>query len=66
VARHRSVAGWVKNRADGAVEAFFEGAREDVEAMVRWCESGPRGAEVNEVEVVEESPSGVLGFEIAY
>ena len=66
MARRRSVSGWVKNRGDGGVEALFEGARDDVEAMVLWCESGPRGAEVGEVEVLEEPLAGLTGFEIAY
>ena len=66
MARRRGVSGWVKNRGDGAVEALFEGARDDVEAMVRWCEVGPRGAEVSAVEVLEQSLAGLSGFEIAY
>jgi acylphosphatase len=65
-ARARGVSGWVRNRGDGAVEAIFEGDRDDVEAMVRWCEAGPRGAEVSEVEVFEEAPPGLARFEIAY
>ena len=65
-ARVRGVAGWVRNRGDGAVEAVFEGEREDVEALIRWCEEGPRGADVGEVEVLEEPPVGLVGFEIAY
>ena len=65
-ARTRGVSGWVRNRGDGAVEALFEGERDDVEAMVRWCEDGPRGAEVSEVEVVEQPATGLAGFEIAY
>ena len=56
----------MRNRGDGAVEAVFEGERDDVEAMVRWCEDGPRGAEVSEVEVVEQPATGLAGFEIAY
>ena len=42
-AERRGVAGWVRNRRDGAVEAVFEGRREDVEAMVELCRRGPRG-----------------------
>jgi acylphosphatase len=64
-ARLLGVSGWVRNRGDGAVEALFEGERDDVEAMVRWCESGPRGAEVGEVEVLVEPLVGLSGFEIA-
>jgi acylphosphatase len=62
-ASHR-VAGWVRNRADGAVEAVFEGDPEAVEAMTRWCRSGPPRAEVEQVEVADEPPAGEQGFEV--
>jgi acylphosphatase len=62
----RGVAGWVRNRPDGAVEAVFEGEREDVEALVEACRHGPRGAEVERVEVAEESPESLTGFRVTY
>jgi acylphosphatase len=58
------VSGWVTNRADGAVEAVFEGDAGAVERMVRFASEGPRGATVEEVEVSEEEPEGLSGFEI--
>jgi acylphosphatase len=63
-ARARGVVGWVRNCADGAVEAVFEGDSEAVETMVRWCERGPRGAEVDELDVFDEPPQGLQRFEI--
>ena len=63
-ARSRGVSGWVRNRPDGTVEAVFEGAEEDVEALVAFCREGPRGAEVERVEVAEESPEGLTAFQI--
>jgi acylphosphatase len=63
-ASRRGVAGWVRNRPDGAVEAVFEGAPEDVAALVRFCETGPSGAQVERVEAVEESAEGLSGFRI--
>jgi acylphosphatase len=63
-ALRRGVAGWVANRADGAVEAVFEGAQSDVEALVRFCSDGPRGAVVKDVEVTEEPPEGLSGFAV--
>ena len=63
-ARSRGVSGWVRNRADGSVEAAFEGKPGAVDGMVRWCEHGPRGAEVDEIEVYDEPPEGLYGFEI--
>ena len=64
-ANSRGVSGWVRNRPDGAVEAVFEGEREDVEALVEFCRSGPRGAEVDRVDVEEESPESLSGFHVA-
>jgi len=52
------VAGWVRNRPDGRVEAVFEGEPERVESMVRWCRRGPSGASVEDVEVSWEEPVG--------
>jgi acylphosphatase len=53
------VTGWVSNRWDGAVEALFEGPAEAVEAMVRWCQHGPRAAEVTQIEV-NDAPDAPL------
>ena len=65
-ARSRDVAGWVRNRPDGTVEAVFEGEPEDVESLVEFCRAGPRGAEVERVDVAAELPEGVTGFRVAY
>jgi acylphosphatase len=50
-AQARGLSGWVRNRADGSVEAVFAGPRAAVEAMVAACRDGPPGAQVGEVEV---------------
>ncbi|HEX6844183.1 MAG TPA: acylphosphatase [Actinomycetota bacterium] len=63
-AEARHVAGWVRNREDGDVEAVFEGQPEDVESMLAWCRRGPSGARIDEVVAVEEDPSGRTGFAI--
>jgi acylphosphatase len=63
-ARRRGLAGWVRNREDGAVEAVFEGAPEDVRALVEFCESGPDRADVERTETNEEAPEGLSGFEV--
>ena len=58
----RGLAGWVRNRDDGAVEAVFEGTEDDVDALVRFCHEGPRSADVERVDVVDEDPLGDEGF----
>jgi acylphosphatase len=63
-AEQRGVNGWVRNRADGSVEAVFEGAIEGVEALVDFCREGPRGAHVERVERFAEEPEGIEGFSV--
>jgi acylphosphatase len=64
MAESRGVAGSVSNRPDGTLEAVFEGESEAVESMLRFCREGPRGADVERVEVTEEEPAGLSGFAI--
>ena len=64
-AREEGVAGWIRNRSDGSVEAVFEGDADAVDEMVRFTHEGPRGAAVERVEVFEEEPEGLSGFRIA-
>lgn len=56
------LAGWAKNRSDGSMEACFEGPAEAVERLVAYCREGPSGAEVADLEVIEEEPEGLEGF----
>jgi acylphosphatase len=63
-ARTRGVAGTVGNRADGAVEAIFEGPERAVEAMLALAGKGPPGARVDRLDVVDEPPRGASGFEV--
>jgi acylphosphatase len=64
LARQHDVAGSVTNRWDGAVEAVFEGEPDAVDRLVRFMREGPRGAEVERVEVIEEEPEGLSGFSV--
>ena len=63
-ARAHGVSGWIRNRSDGAVEAVLEGRADHVERVVRFCKIGPRQASVERVDVTEEAPEGISGFEI--
>ena len=57
-----AVAGWARNRADGSMEACFEGPPGAVEHLVSWCEDGPERARVTRLDVIEEEPQGIAGF----
>ena len=63
-ATEAGVAGWVTNRRDGAVEAVFEGPPEAVDQLVEFCQDGPTAASVESVDVAEEEPQGISGFDV--
>lgn len=63
-AEANGVTGWVRNRADGAVEAVFEGEPEAVESLLAFCRLGPPQARVDRVEVAAEASEGLSGFTV--
>jgi acylphosphatase len=63
-AQEHGVNGWVQKRADGTLEAVFEGDPEAVERLVQFCQNGPRGTDVESVETFEEKPEGLSGFSV--
>ena len=63
-ARAHSVNGWVCNRPDGAVEAVLEGPAEAVERVLRFLQTGPPRARVEDLDVTQEEPEGLTGFEV--
>jgi acylphosphatase len=64
LAEQRSVSGWVRNNADGTVEAVLEGDESALERLLAFAHEGPRGARVERVEVFDEDPEGLTGFAI--
>jgi acylphosphatase len=64
-ARAHGVSGWIRNRPDGTVEAVLEGPPDAVERVIRFLHTGPPQARVDRVEVSQEPPEGISGFEVA-
>jgi acylphosphatase len=58
----RKLKGWVRNRADGSVEAVACGPQTEVEAFIAACMRGPRGARVTALNLQPAEPSETLGF----
>ncbi|MBS0502156.1 MAG: acylphosphatase [Burkholderiaceae bacterium] len=50
-ARRLGLAGWVRNRLDGSVEALAQGAPAAVQALIDWAHRGPPRARVSAVRV---------------
>jgi acylphosphatase len=50
IARSHNLVGWVRNRSDGRVEIFAQGAAEGVDKLLDWAWAGPLGARVVGVE----------------
>lgn len=53
--------GWVRNRRDGAVEAVFSGPGTLVDAMLKACEQGPRGATVERIDILMDPADDPAG-----
>ena len=58
------VAGWARNTREGTVEAVFEGEPGAVDELVEFCRHGPSRAEVASVDVTDEEPEGLSGFQV--
>ena len=59
------VDGWVRNRADGTVEALARGATAELDRLKERVQEGPRSSRVTSVRVTDEPDEDVpQGFEI--
>ena len=62
-ASRMGVAGWVRNRGDGTVEALIEGETDAVEELARLCRRGPPGASVTLIHEDLVEPEDMETFE---
>jgi acylphosphatase len=63
-AARAGVDGWVRNLADGRVEAALEGTADAVDEMIDFCSRGPEMARVDQIDIAEECPEGLEAFQI--
>ena len=61
-AEQNKLDGWVRNRADGSVEALVSGPTKAVEIVVSNATHGPRGAKVTAVDLHNSEPPAEKGF----
>ncbi|WP_371060701.1 acylphosphatase [Rhodosalinus sp. 5P4] len=64
-ARSRGLAGWVRNRSDGSVEALIQGPDDAVSSLLERLREGPPAARVTQVSEEETAADPALrDFEI--
>ena len=63
-ADEHGLAGWGRNRDDGTVEVVLEGMEDRMDRVLGMLELGPKDATVERLEVSEEHPTGIDGFEV--
>ena len=47
------ITGWVRNTSDGKVEAVFQGTKDQIDEMIRWCHQGPTLSHVEHIEITD-------------
>ena len=67
IASQHNVTGWVRNLAGGQVEVVLEGDEINIGHVIKWCKTGPPGAEVENVDIQSERYIGEFkGFNVNY
>ncbi|MCR2810364.1 MULTISPECIES: acylphosphatase [unclassified Microbacterium] len=64
IAVDAGVAGWVRNRPDGTVEAEIEGTPAQVDEVLAWMAHGPPGSRVDQARVTDAVPTGERAFDV--
>lgn len=57
------IAGWVRNCSNGTVEALVQGEPAAVDSLVRWAHRGPRHAQVERIDIVQDE-GNYTGFNV--
>jgi acylphosphatase len=65
VADKLNLTGWIKNTAEGHVEATVTGNEQVLQQFIQWCEKGPQRAVVTEVAVNSVPDVFFTSFSIA-
>lgn len=65
-ARRLQIAGWVRNRGDGSVEAVASGKAEALDRLMQWAQQGPSGARVDAVRTRAASAAEAADVDIPF
>jgi acylphosphatase len=63
-ANARRLIGWVRNRADGSLEALASGPTKQIESLIQCCMKGPKGARVANIDLFVADAPGEPGFTV--
>lgn len=64
MAEKLSLNGWIKNTAEGHVEATIQGSQEQIDQYIAWCWKGPARAKVDAIEINETPEIQLNGFQV--
>ena len=65
-ARDLGVAGWIRNRPDGSVEARLSGEQQPIEQLIARMRRGPPGAQVDHLSETAADPEATERFEVRH
>lgn len=65
-ARRLQLAGWVRNRSDGSVEAVASGEAEALNRLVQWAQHGPAGARIDAVRTRAASEAEATDVDVPF
>lgn len=65
-ARRLRLAGWVRNRSDGSVEAVAVGDEAALQRLAQWAQRGPASARVHDVQIRGATAAEADGIDVAF
>ena len=64
IADKLNISGWIKNTAEGDVEAMVTGDDEHLQQFINWCKQGSDNAKVEDVVITPEAETSFDDFKI--
>ena len=59
-----NVKGYIRNKEDGSLEAWFEGDSEKVDEMIEKCKEGPKYSQIKRLDIINEKVQDMEDFKI--
>ena len=65
-AERYNVKGFTRNLEDGRIEVFLEGNINDVNKMIELCKTGPKHAQIRDIQIKPEKFQGFKNFKVLH